>query len=316
MKRLLRRVLLARFLATRHTAIAVAGMLAVGSLPAVADGQDGPVRIDSVLLKVIEETEVAAGKEGVIAKIHVREGAAVNEGDPLAQLDDDEARLAAEKSRIEAEIAARRAGNDVNVRFARKSLAVAQAELRRARESAERYAASVSKSELDRLQLVAERAELEVEQAEHEASIAALTAKIKQNELQRATEEVDERRITAPAAGVVVSVARSAGEWVKPGDPVVRLVRIDRLRAEGFLNAQYATQDLTGTPVRLLVEQGGRRIERPGTVVFLSPEIDPVNGQVRVWAEIDNAAIDLRAGMRGTLEFEPSDAEVKQPTQK
>ncbi len=272
----------------------------IAGLPAPAEAA-GEVKIPSVLLKVAEEIDVAAAKPGLLAEVHVQEGRSVKQGQALAQIADVEARIDIERVKLEIEIAAQRAENDVYVRSARKSQAVADAELRRALESVQRYAKSVSKTELDRLRLVAQRAELQVEQAVHEASIAKLTQEIKENELRLATEEVKQRRITAPASGVVVDVLRHAGEWVQPGDPVLRLVRIDCLRAEGFLEAKYATNDLTGTPVSLVVEQGGRQAEFPGKVVFVSPEIDPVNGQARVWAEIENKQMRLRAGMRATL---------------
>ena len=38
-----------------------------------------------------------------------------------------------------------------------------------------------------------------------------------------------------------------------------------------------------------------------GKIVFVSPEIDPVNGQVRVWAEIDNTDFKLRPGLHGSM---------------
>ena len=42
-----------------------------------------------------------------------------------------------------------------------------------------------------------------------------------------------------------------------------------------------------------------------GTSIFVDPEIDPVNQQVRIWAEIDNERMQLRPGMRGRLTIEP-----------
>jgi macrolide-specific efflux system membrane fusion protein len=33
-----------------------------------------------------------------------------------------------------------------------------------------------------------------------------------------------------------------------------------------------------------------------GTIVFVSPEVDPITGQVRLWAEIDNRKRQLRPG--------------------
>jgi macrolide-specific efflux system membrane fusion protein len=38
-----------------------------------------------------------------------------------------------------------------------------------------------------------------------------------------------------------------------------------------------------------------------GALRFVSPEIDPVTHQVRVWAEIDNRQLRLRPGQQGQL---------------
>jgi macrolide-specific efflux system membrane fusion protein len=92
------------------------------------------------------------------------------------------------------------------------------------------------------------------------------------------------------------------GEWVKPGDAVVRILRLDRLRAEGFLKLPVGSDDLNGRPVRLLVDlpqtQGQ---EFSGKVIFVDPEIDPINAQVRIWAEVENQGLRLRPGMRAKM---------------
>jgi macrolide-specific efflux system membrane fusion protein len=102
-------------------------------------------------------------------------------------------------------------------------------------------------------------------------------------------------------AGVVVQVRRRRGEWVQPGETVVRVLRIDRLRAEGFVRASDIEGDMTNAPVTLRVSLAGQPQEFQGVVAFVAPEIDPVNGQVRVWAEFDNPDLLLRPGLKGSM---------------
>ncbi len=93
----------------------------------------------------------------------------------------------------------------------------------------------------------------------------------------------------------MVRVDRHRGEWVEPGDPVLRILRIDRLRAEGFVKVRHTEHDLENCPVTLTVDLPGRPgTVFPGKVVFVSPEVDPVNAQVRIWAEIENRGKRLR----------------------
>jgi multidrug efflux pump subunit AcrA (membrane-fusion protein) len=47
--------------------------------------------------------------------------------------------------------------------------------------------------------------------------------------------------------------------------------------------------------------------------VFVSPEVDPVNGQVRVWAEVENRDGQLRPGVHGKLSIGPTPADAPRP---
>jgi membrane fusion protein, multidrug efflux system len=270
----------------------------------------GPIRVDSVLVTLIEQVDVPASDEGVLTSIAVREGQVVSEGTLLAQLEDGEARETVRRAQLELDIATKEARNSLKVRFARKSSEVAQAELKRATDSVEKYRKSVSQSELDSLRLTAEGAVLEVEQAEHDLEIAQLTSQLKENELQVAVGRLERRKLLAPIAGVVVQIKFHRGEWLEPGEAVIRLLRIDRLRAEGFLPAREAVEGLAGRPVTLFVDLAGKSQARfPGKLVFISPEVNPVNGQVRIWAEIENRDLSLKPGLQASLSIDDHGAE-------
>ncbi|MGC3967798.1 MAG: hypothetical protein QM775_10630 [Pirellulales bacterium] len=64
-----------------------------------------------------------------------------------------------------------------------------------------------------------------VESAEHELEVSRQTLALKQAEVQVARETLARRRMTAPTSGVVTQLHRRSGEWVKPGDVVMRLMR-------------------------------------------------------------------------------------------
>ncbi len=268
-----------------------------------------PIRLDSVLLTLIEQVEVPAREPGELSAVLVREGQLVKEGTLLAQIDDREAVLAARKAQFERDIAAKEAGNDVHVRFHKKSREVAEAELRRVIESIEKYRKSVSETELDRVRLTAQKTVLEVEQAELELSKAKLTEQLKANDLAIAERSIDRRKVVSPLDGMVVQILRRRGESVEPTQTVMRVVRINRLRAEGLLNARDLRGDLVGRRVTLSVAvPGSGQTQFTGQVVFVSPEINPVNGQTKGWAEIETTDLLLRPGLNGsmTIDAEPA----------
>ncbi|HEY1068118.1 MAG TPA: HlyD family efflux transporter periplasmic adaptor subunit, partial [Pirellulales bacterium] len=99
------------------------------------------------------------------------------------------------------------------------------------------------------------------------------------------------------------------GEWVNPGDPVVRILRIDRLRVEALLNARDFGPEIAGSLVTLDVTMpGGKREQFPGKLVFVHPEIEPVTGNFRVWAEVENRQLMLRPGLIANMTIHLSDA--------
>ena len=284
-----------------HVTACVLSLLLAGADPSPE------LRIDSALLTLIEHADVSASEAGLLSLLAVKEGETVAEGKPLAKIDDREVKLLRARAETELMVARALAENDIKVRFAKASVAVADAELKRAMESNVKFPKSVSQTEIDRLKLLADKAVLEIEQADVDLRQAKLSLQVKQHDLDRATLALERRTIAAPFPGMVVQWKKQHGEWVEPGTPVMRLIRLNRLRAEAFLASQTLPKDLVGRPATLLIDVPGKAAEKyEGKLVFVSPEIDPVNGQVRVWAEIDNSDLSLRPGQQGTLVIGPA----------
>jgi macrolide-specific efflux system membrane fusion protein len=260
-------------------------------------------------LTLIEQVELPAKEAGSVSELLVREGDVVQRGDQLAAVEADDARIAVTKAERDLTIARTKADNDIAVRFARKAHEVVLAEHRRALESVQKFSKSVSATEMDQLRLTAEKAELEIEQAEHDQAIARLTVEQKQAELEGARLQLARHQIVAPFAGMVVQIKKPRGEWANPGDAVVRLVRLDRLRVEAFAASRDVSATLQGKRVALSVDVPGKgRTQFEGTIVFVSPEVNPVNAQVRIWAEVENSGLELRPGQPATMTIENTDA--------
>jgi macrolide-specific efflux system membrane fusion protein len=276
--------------------------LAVGSsiAPATAGAEEAVLTIDSVVLHPLVEAETPARQTGVLARIVVAEGAAVEAGAVLASLDERAATLAVKKAELERDQAAAKLHNTLAIEYADKALAVARAELRRSQESNEKFPSSISDSQLDVERLTVEKLQLERKQKEHELELQNFDLRLKQNALDAAQLELQLHVVRAPFAGVVSLVRARAGEWVQPGTPVLRMVAVDKLRAEGFAPADSMVEAMTGATVRFALENAD---EAPweGRLAFVSPEVDPVARQVRIWAEIDNSQRKLRPGQQGRL---------------
>lgn len=286
------------------------------SLWCAAGAEASEVRIPSVVVTLSEQVDVPARDAGQLKQILVKEGLVVEEGQLIGQIDDQDMQLLLARAATELRQARELAENDLKVRFARKSADVAKAELQRAQDAAEKFAKSVSRTELDRLQLVAERSVLEIEQAEADLLQLRRTSELKEHDYERVKLQVERRRLTAPITGVVVQWKKQRGEWLEPGTPTVRIIRLNRLRAEGFAPAKSLTPAAMGRPVTLTVDLPGQPgATFSGELTFVSPEIDPINQQVRFWAEIENPKMLLQPGHSGQLTILATAAKTARPAE-
>lgn len=256
------------------------------------------IELQGAILKTIDATTLAAQVAGPIKKLLVKEGDLVNSGQKLGCINDDALRLELEQLKTQVAMSEKKQHNDINQRLAEKSRQVASTEYERALGANARVADTYPINEIDRLRLIADRAELEVERAAHERELAVFDVTLAKGSYRQAYERYTRHQLAAPAGGVVVSVEKRIGEWVEPGTELLRIVRIDQLRVEGFIPADQAHPNLVGQPARVALVGEAQEHWWPGKVVFVSPDANPVNSQVRVFIEVDNASAALRPGLR------------------
>lgn len=300
------------FVVTCHSLIFPLKMIEAARSPdrISTDDEQPLVRIDKAVLKIIESVNVPAQRSGLLRQMNALEGQVVERGELLARIDESQAKLHLEEAKLQLDIAMREAGDDVNVRFARKSLAVAQAELARGEELHTGDFKLITETEIDRLRLVVDKTELEIERAQLELGILEAKVELKTNEVRLREDDLDRHQIASPLEGMIVSVERREGEWIKESETLVRIVRIDRLRVEGLVPAEIAAKGLRGNRVALVMgEEDDPESTYEGKVVFVNPEAVTIadRAHVRVWAEVENKGQRLFPGQNGTLLIYPTE---------
>jgi len=263
------------------------------------------IEIPSALLRIVESADIPAAVDGILDQIDVKEGRIVEAGALLARVNDSQARIRLTRAATDVDIAARAAKNDLATQLARKTLELSVTELNRAHEVNRSFANSVSERELNVLRLGRDKAKLELQQAKLNQQETVLKHQLKSAEYDLAQNELERHQIVAPIPGMVVRVNKHAGEWVAAGEVVVRIVRVDRVRAEGFIAASLAQSDLVGraASIRVLTGDTANQLDATGEVVFVSPDADPVDQRVRVWVEFANPDLSLRPGLRGDVQI-------------
>ncbi|MEQ1824356.1 MAG: efflux RND transporter periplasmic adaptor subunit [Pirellula sp.] len=260
------------------------------------------ITVNPVLLKVIEEVDVPAIQEGTVLAIQVTEGEVVQVGQTLMRLDDQRARLKQQQAELEYRIAAKKAGNRSGILLAEIESRVTQSSLQRALESRKRFPDTPSQAEVDEIELRIAHAKQHLEQATQEFQLAELAKELSDKNLALATFEVDRHHIKAPIQGAVTEIIARKGEWVRPGEPLVRVMRVNRLRVEGFLKRDAVSPTLLERTVTIIVEGGAGESERHvGKIVFISPVVESNDRTQRIVAEVDNSKGHLGPGMRAKM---------------
>ena len=100
-----------------------------------------------------------------------------------------------------------------------------------------------------------------------------------------------------------MEIFNTPGEFVNPGQPIARILNLDRLRVvcAGRLD-KLDPDDIPETAV-FKIKKGDEEKSFPAKITFISPEIDPVRQTYSVWAEIENLNGELKSGLVGRLEF-------------
>ena len=241
------------------------------------------------LVSIKDEVQVPAKEPGVLISLEVHEGQQVTKGQIVGKVDDTQPQMEKRLAGIEQAAAKEQSENDIKVRYADAAAQVAQAEYEAAIEANGKVKGTFPLTEIRRLKLAWHRAFLEIEQAQIEQRLSAFTFDTRGAELEATEMNIARRKIETPIDGEVVTMLKHAGEWLQPGEPVMRIVRFDTLRIEGFLNAsEYDPSEIAGRPVVVEVELArGRRVQFSGQITYVSPLVQ-AGGEYRVWAEVSN----------------------------
>ncbi len=246
------------------------------------------------------ESKLAAQEAGAVMEIMVREGQEVPAGMILARIDDKQSQKQLENAKAEHLAAAKKAEGDIEVRHATAAAEKDKYAYLKMTEANQKSAGTITDVELKEKKFEWLRDQLAIEQATKQQVIDGLTADAK-----KADEGVKRRQVVSPIDGIVQAIAPHVGEWVKPGDPVIRIIRMDRLRVDGTLNTkEYNPWDVTDQPVVVQATFArGRTAQFKGKIVYVDPVVQQDGGYM-VRAEVDNFKENgqwvLRPGMPDT----------------
>lgn len=146
--------------------------------------------------------------------------------------------------------------------------------------------------------------------AASQAQAVELAAKVAELNLRTAKQDLEDRSIVAPIAGVVGIIDVTAGSEVTTQTVIARIEDASVLRVDFYLPERLSGQVKVGDAVQMVA------VARPqealtAKVAALDNQVDAASGSFRVQADLDNAAGILRPGMALTVSLQmPGDSFV------
>lgn len=232
-------------------------------------------------VRAFHRADLTAETSGRVVIRGVEAGAAVEEGDPILELE------AARQ-----QLALRRA--EAALEAARTVLTHAERELARGERLAR--ASALSEQRRDDLQHAVDRARDELALAR----VARDTAK----------RDLEDTRIRAPFAGLVDSVVVDIGDYVRLGEPVATLVDLSRVRIFAGVTAGEAARLERGLTARVsFADLGGRRFDATLMSVGRVASAGEGTYPIELWLEDADAA--MRDGLVARIDLpDPSQEQV------
>ncbi|SAK93891.1 multidrug resistance protein MdtN [Caballeronia hypogeia] len=215
---------------------------------------------------------VAAEVSGRVTRVLVRNNQEVNAGDVLFEVDGDQYRIAADRSRAELETMRRQVGaSTAGIDSARASLRAAIANEVKARQDSERlerlYREDEGTISLRRLevaratyeqaqsQVVAARAEVE-RAREQQGGVETENAQLRSAAaaLEKAELDLANTRIRARSGGVITDLGTEVGQFAAAGKAVMTLIAIRDVWISADMTENNLGRLKPGTPVRIALD--------------------------------------------------------------
>jgi RND family efflux transporter MFP subunit len=227
---------------------------------------------------------------GKVHAIHFKEGDWIEEGQVILELE-------REREKLEMELRE----SIWNDKAALESAHTRTTRLKELFDSSKRLfekTRSISEEELTRLELEYLESyyrSLELENQESQEKIR----------FELAREEFKQLGVIASISGIVTEISVDEGEQCKPGEPVVHLSNPKLCLLVANIEERFARTIQVGQEVGLQIQAGVAFVDKPGTVSFVSPVVDPASGLVKVKVEFDNHDLAIKPGVSGKMLFTP-----------
>ena len=107
---------------------------------------------------------------------------------------------------------------------------------------------------------------------------------------------IEKKTIRAPFSGRIGIRQVDLGQFIEPGDPIVRLEALDQILVDFPVSQRYMSQVHTGQPLVIRVDAWPGK-DFHGTITAIAPQVRSMTRDLRLEGLVDNAAGQLLPGM-------------------
>ncbi|NND96951.1 MAG: HlyD family efflux transporter periplasmic adaptor subunit [Pirellulaceae bacterium] len=259
----------------------------------VAQDQTGGIKVQDCVVRFAAEIQVPALETGRVAHVHVQANDAINVGQPIARLDDQTLLMRRKAAQTRLVAAQTDADSVIELQYAEAALKEANAEYKLNSEIQEKIGGSIARQRMRQLSLSVERGVLEVAQARQRIDHARVELDLRQAEVAMLDDQLKNLHVDSPLDGVVLSVDRSAGEWIEKGQPIATVAQIDRLHVHALIDSAKISpmtcRNLLVTVTWIDPSTNRERVLQ-GRVLSVDPQRLP-GARFRLHAEIVNRTV-------------------------
>ena len=295
-----------------NQSIRLAQAPAINTVPAsglnVPSSANGTIVVNEASVFFPDDSMIAAQADGIIMKLFVDDGTMIQVGMPMIEIDPRLAESEVEVSKRELSAAKLKANDDSNVKYSKAAKKVAEKEVEMSRELASKGAEGTMDGQKKRLEL--EKAGFQVGVSEIEKLRDAADVGVKTAKLTASKVQVELRKMPAQRAGMVSEIAKRQFDWVRAGDPILRLTSMEKIRIKGVAEVFDSPHFLLNAPATVTIYYAAAKSEKvEGSVTYVSPRSFGQN-RYQIYVDLPNQATPdgqylFREGMVATVVVTP-----------
>ena len=189
-------------------------------------------------------------------------------------------------------VAEKEAAKTLEVEVAEAAARVAQASYKRASSLNDEMPGAVSPEEVQEKYYEWIRASKSIEKAKYDLEVNQEKVKVAKARVNAADVQINNRKFRSPIDGIIDDVMQNEGQWLREGDPVVRILRLDKVQVTGAIRADlYAPEAIDGKACEITVTRPGLEPQTlPGKIVYVRQIVE--SGHYYFYADVANKLTD------------------------